>query len=243
MPAQKFSATMVSAPPPDAPGLLPPIVARKDAVKKFMTGPESHKAANKSDSGSNVSISVVGSNLFPALAAPAAKHNNHAAPAEYTTQMLHGMPSPCKLRAVIYPAQSSSQSPDMNKNQRLARIEMKIDGLLSHDDAASPPTVSKSHRLARIERTIDGILFSSFGTSSSPALQRLHGALLNSRSPDVQLSKSKHRRKAAEEAPQCDVPSVAPRSLTSRLTRLESTVNSCLERLSVSQDGAVDAWH
>lgn len=247
MPAQKFSATMVSAPPPemvsapppDAPGLLPPIVARKDAVKKFMTGPESRKAANKSDSGSNVSISVEGSNLFPALAAPAAKHNNHAAPAEYTTQMLHGMPSPCKLRAGIYPAQSSSLSPDMNKNQRLARIEMKIDGLLSHDDAASPPTVSKSHRLARIERTIDGILFSS----SSPALQRLHGALLNSRSPDVQLSKSKHRRKAAEEAPQCDAPSVAPRSLTSRLTRLESTVNSCLERLSVSQDGAADAWH
>jgi hypothetical protein len=212
-----------------------------------MTGPESHKAAHKSDSGSNVAISVVGSNLFPAIAAPAAKHSNHAAPAEYTTQMLHGMPSPCKLRASIHPAQPSPLSPDMTKSQRLARIEMKIDGLLSHDDAASPPTVSKSHRLARIERTIDGILFSSFGPSSSsptsPVLQRLHGALLNSRSPDVQLSKSKHRRKAADAAPQGDAPSAAPRSLTSRLSRLESTVDSCLKRISVSQDGAVGSWH
>jgi hypothetical protein len=236
---------MLSAPPPDAQGFLPAIVARKDAVKKFMEGPDSHKAVHKSDSLSNLAISVVGSNLFPALASPPAKHNSHAQAAEYTTQMLHGMPSPCKIRA----APGLMQSPDINKNQRLARIEMKIDGMLTQQGVESPPTISKSHhRLARIERTIDDILFTSFGpsssNSSSPQLQRLHGALLNSRSPEVQLSKSKRHRKAAQApASQHDSLAEGPRSMPSRLSRLENTVNTCLARLSVSQDGAAGAWH
>ena len=244
MPAQKFAATLLSAPPPDAPGFLPAIVARKDAVKKFMEGPDLHKFSHKNDGASNVAISVVGSNLFPAIAAPPAKHYSSAQAAEYTTQMLHGMPSPCKIRA----SPSMLQSPDMNKNQRLARIEMKIDGLLTHQGVESPPTVSKSHRLARIERTIDGILFSSFGPSSndssSPEIQRLHGALLNSRSPQVQLSKSKRQRKVAHaRAAQHDASSEGLHSVPSRLSRLENTVNDCFARLSVSQDGSVGAWH
>ena len=107
-------------------------------------------------------------------------NNNNPQFAEYTTQMLHGMPSPCKIRA-----SQPNLSPIVTKNQRLSRIEMKVDGLLHDQGIQSPPTVSKNRRLARIERTIDGILFSSSSSDSSPELQRLHGALLNSRSPDA----------------------------------------------------------
>ena len=231
---------MVCAPQPDPPKNLLPPIARKEAVKKFMAGMDAHKGDHKSDVGSGMAMSIVGSNLFPPISPSPAKPIN-AQPAEYTIQMMHGMPSPCKIRASLGP----SPSPNISKSQRLARIETKIDGMISGQGLASPPTISKSHRLARIEHTIDGILFSSLGPSSSdpssPDLQRLHGALLNSRSPDVQLSKSKLRRQAAVEA-QRDSSTEIPHSLPSRLTRLEGTVNNCLERLSASQDGT-EGWH
>ena len=238
MPAHKIAATMLCAPQPDAPKVLLPPIARKEAVKKFMAGMDCQKAEHRSEIGSGLSISIVGNNLLPPISPSPAKSNN-VQPAEYTIQMMHGMPSPCKIRA------SPSLSPIISKNQHLARIESKIDGLISGQGIESPPTVSKSHRLANIERTIDGILFSSFGPSSddpsSPDLQRLHGALLNSRSPDVQLSKSKLRRPPARAVPRDLTPEV-PHSLPSRLTRLECKVNSCLERLSASQDGD-EGWH
>ena len=245
MPTQKLAATLLSAPQPDAPpGMLPLIIPRKEAVKKFMEGSDAHKGGQKSDNGSNFAISVVGSNLFPPISPPAARKSNNFQPAEYTIQMLHGMPSPCKLRAIPSP---NLISPNMSKNQRLARIEMKVDGLLSDQGVRSPPTISKSHRLARIERTIDGILFSSLGSSSSdpssPELQRLHGCLLNSRSPDVQLSKSKKLRRKAAHVAQHELPSEDSYSAPSRLSRLEDKVNGCLARLSVSQDGGAGTWH
>ena len=240
MPAQQLAATLLGAPQPDAPvGLLPFIVPRKDAVKKFLQRSDAQKAGHKSDSDSNFSISIVGSNLFPPLSPPPAKYNNNNPQfAEYTTQMLHGMPSPCKIRA-----SQPHLSPIITKNQRLSRIEMKVDGLLHDQGIESPPTISKNRRLARIERTIDGILFSSSSSDSSPELQRLHGALLNSRSPDVQLSKSKQHGAKAVRAHRHDPAPLHSGGALSRLSRLESKVNDCLQRLSVSQDGAVGTWH
>jgi hypothetical protein len=244
MPAQKLAATMLEVPPPAAPGFLPAIVARKDAVKKFMAGRDSHMAVHKCDAASNFAISVVGNNLFPAIAAPEKNISNTQA-ADYTIQMLHGMPSPCKIRA----SPSLLQSPDMSKHQRLARIETEIDGMLCRQDVDTPPTISKSHpRLAPIERTTDGTRFSSVDPSSSDPshvqLRRLHGALLNSRSADVQLSKSKpHRRAAEAHVSHVDASADLPRSVPSRLSRLENTVSDCLARLSVSQDGSAGAWH
>jgi hypothetical protein len=241
-PAKNLEATALHAVEHDAPArLLPPIVARKEAVRKFMEV-DVLKGSPQSDSGSNFAISIVGSNLFPPIMPPPSKPNHRARHDEYTIQMLHGMPSPCKIR----PSPALLHSPAMSKNQRLAHIEMKIDGMLSSQCVHSPPTISKSNRLARIERTIDGIIFSSLGHSpsdpASPELQRLHGALLNSRSPDVQLSKSKSRRIEARAAPRHPA-SLPPRSLPSRLSRLENTVSDCLERLSVSQDGNAGSWH
>ncbi len=245
MPAQKLAATLLNAPQPNAPpGLLPLIIPRKEAVKKFMEGSDAHKGGHKSDGGSSFAISVVGSNLFPPISPPPARNNNNLQTADYTIQMLHGMPSPCKIRASPAPLLNS---PNMINNQRWARIERKVDGLLSDQGVQSPPTISKSRRLARIERTIDGIIFSSLGSSSSdpssPELLRLHGCLLNSRSPDVQLSKSKKLRRKAAHVARHDPPSEDSCSVPSRLSRLEDKVNGCLARLSVSQDGEAGTWH
>jgi hypothetical protein len=242
MPAQKLAATLLSAPQPHAPvGMLPIIVPRKEAVKKFMEGGDGHKGGHKSDIGSSPVMSVVGNNLFPPISHPI---QSNPQPAEYTIQILHGMPSPCKIRAIPAPF---SHSPDISKNQHLAGIETKAYSMLSDQSVESPPTISKNRRLARIERTIDGILFSSIGSSSShpssPELQRLHGALLNSRSPDVQLSKSKKLRRKTANAAQRDLLSVDSYSTSSRLSQLENKVSDCFARLSVSQDGSASSWH
>ena len=244
MPTQQLAATLLSAPQPQAPvGMLPIIVPRKEAVKKFMEGGDAHKGGHKSDIGSSPAMSVVGNNLVPPISRPMAAHESNPQPAEYTIQMLHGMPSPCKIRASPAPF---SHSPDISKFQLLAGIETIAYSMLSDQGAESPPTISKNRRLARIERTIDGIIFSALGNSSSdpasPQLQRLHGALLNSRSPDVQLSKSKSRRVDVRAAPR-DPALHAARSLQSRLARLEHTVSGCFERISVSQDGNAGSWH
>ena len=131
MPAHKIAATMLCAPQPDAPKVLLPPIARKEAVKKFMAGMDCQKAEHRSEIGSGLSISIVGNNLLPPISPSPAKSNN-VQPAEYTIQMMHGMPSPCKIRA------SPSLSPIISKNQHLARIESKIDGLISGQGIESP---------------------------------------------------------------------------------------------------------
>jgi hypothetical protein len=145
VPAKNLEATALHAAEHDAPvRLLPPIVARKDAVRKFMEV-DALKGSPQSDSGSNFAISIVGSNLFPPIMPPPPKPN-HRAPeylnrisVEYTTQTLHGMPSPCKIKHAG-PALLHANSPAaMSKNQRLAHIEMKIDGMLSSQGIHSPP--------------------------------------------------------------------------------------------------------
>jgi hypothetical protein len=237
MPAQKLSATNLNALYPEP----LPAIARKDAVKKFMEGKDAYKVVHKSDADSGLAISISGCNLFPPISPSPSKSSFNAMPAEYTVQMLHGMPSPCKIRG----SPGLLQPPSVSKHQRLARIEMKIDGLLSGQSLESPPTVSKNQRLARVEQTIDGSFSSSSSPSASdalsPDLRRLHGALLNSRSPQLQLSKIKLRRKTAHEA-LVDSVSEGPCSLSSRLGQLESTVDECFARLSVSHDGAAAGW-